>query len=140
MRSDLVESLLDRELEVCDLPSLRGRGVDVWREASDVFIKFEHGRDGAQGMFRLGCSSFDAQPPSVAMVDAETREDLPIERWVPGVAHSVHPTLSRPFVCIQGTLEYHLHPSHLDDSWDRYRHLMRLPQTINRLLEKAGVP
>ncbi|HEV2173647.1 MAG TPA: hypothetical protein VGR71_08770, partial [Nitrospira sp.] len=102
-------------------------------------VAFDAGRDNASGMFLLDCSSFDAQPPSVTMVDPGTREPLAIGRWTPGVPHSIHPTLNRPFVCIQGVLEYHLHPSHLGDGWDRYRRTIRLPQTIKALLDKAGV-
>jgi len=140
MRTDLVEVLLDRELEVSGLVELAGRGVTLWRDSTDLFVQFEVGRDGRPGLFRLACASFDAQPPSVTMVDPETRKELPLPAWTPGVPHSVHPTLGRPFVCMQGVLEYHEHPQHLADSWDRYRRTIRLPQTIRRLLEKAGVP
>lgn len=140
MRADLVEALLDRELEVCGVDELKGRGVQLWHEGCRVFLEFTSGRGGAPGLFRLDCSDFDAEPPSVTMVDPVTRAELPLERWTPGVPHSIHPTLDRPFVCVQGILEYHLHPSHLHDSWDRYRHLIRLRQTVSKLLEKAGVP
>lgn len=139
MRADLVETLLDRELQVCGLDDLARRGVRLWREGTDVFIAFEAGRNGQTGLFKLNCSSFDADPPSAIMIDPVTRAELPLELWVPGVPHSMHPTVNRPFVCIQGVREYHLHPCHLEDSWDKYRQTIRLPQTIWRLLEKAGV-
>jgi hypothetical protein len=74
------------------------------------------------------------------MVDPVTSEELPMEAWTPGVPHSIHPVTGKPFVCLQGIAEYHSHPSHLTDSWDRYRHIYRIPQTVKALLNKAGVP
>lgn len=32
-----------------------------------------------------------------------------------------HPAHPRPFVCMQGSREYHTHPSHVADLWDNYR-------------------
>lgn len=139
MRTDLTEKLLDSELELCaEDPRLQREGVRIYREGTDVFAAFVAGRDGQPGVFRLDCASFDASPPGVAMVDLQTGEELPLARWTPGVPHSLHPVLGKPFVCIQGTAEYHTHPSHVDDGWDKYRARFRLRQTINRLLEKAG--
>jgi hypothetical protein len=140
VRVDLIEALLDRELEVCEPEELSRRGARLWREGTEVFLAFDAGRNAQRGLFKLDCATFDAEPPSVIMIDPDSRADLPLEQWVPGVPHSIHPTLNRPFVCIQGVLEYHQHPSHLDDSWDKYRPVVRLPQTVRRLLEKAGVP
>jgi hypothetical protein len=140
VQAHLLARLLDRELAVCaaDLV-LSALDIAIRREGDAVLVRFERGRDHLPGVFRLGCAQFDAQPPSVAMVDPDTGQDLPIERWTPGVPHSIHPITGRPFVCIQGVAEYHSHPSHLDDSWDRYRNRYRLAQTIRRLLDKAGV-
>lgn len=138
MKPELAEELLEGELEVVR-DSIGSSGVTVWLEGTDVFVKFESGRDGNSGMFRLACGQFDAEPPSVSMVDPEAHSELSMERWTPGVPHSVHPVTGKPFVCLQGTAEYHTHPSHLDDSWDRYRRVFRLKETIHRLLQKAGV-
>jgi hypothetical protein len=139
MRRDLLLRLLDHELAACrDDPQLESAGVEIRRDKTSILVRFEEGRDGRPGVFRLECAEFDAQPPSVAMLDPDTGEELPIGRWTPGVPHSVHPVTGKPFVCIQGIAEYHSHPSHLDDSWDRYRNRFRLPQTIRALLRKAG--
>ena len=139
MRQALTEELLDDELTLIR----EALGVDspirVWRDGLEVFVGFDHDRNGQPGLFRLGCSTFDAEAPSVAMVDVTTLEMLAMERWTTGVPHSVHPSTGQPFVCLQGVAEYHSHPSHLDDSWDRYRFRFRLAQTVIRLLDKAGV-
>jgi hypothetical protein len=139
MRTDLVERLLDQELTICDMEQLAGRGAQLWRNGTEILLAFDSGRDGNPGLFVLDCAAFDAQPPAVSMADPHTRDPLPLERWTPGVPHSIHPTFGRPFICIQGVLEYHTHPSHLDDSWDRYRRTFRISQIVRRLLDKAGV-
>jgi hypothetical protein len=136
----LVIRRLDGELRICRKDrSIMRPGVRISRRGTDVLVRFEQGRDGRPGVFLLDCRSFDAQPPSVAMLDPDSGAELPMEGWIPGVPHSVHPVTGKPFVCLQGVAEYHLHPSHLDDPWDRYRNRYRLPETIRRLLDKAGV-
>jgi hypothetical protein len=138
MKTELAEELLDAELEVVR-DSVATNCVTVWREGTDILVQFEQARDGRSGLFKLECSQFDAEPPSVSMVDPTTRAELALEQWTPGVPHSVHPLTGKPFVCLQGTAEYHTHPSHRDDTWDRYRRVFRLKETIHRLLQKAGV-
>lgn len=140
MQEAVLLKLLDEEVASCaDDEVLKSAAIRVWRAGSNIMIGFDKGRDGRAGAFRLGCAYFDAQPPSVAMVDPTTALDLPLERWTPGVPHGLHPVTGKPFVCIQGVAEYHIHPSHLGDSWDRYRNRYRILQTAKRLLQKAGV-
>jgi hypothetical protein len=78
---------------------------------------------------RLQCDNFNEQPPSVTLLDAAggvlpctnppRREILPNPS---NIFHAgPHPKFGRPFICMAGTLEYHTHPSHLTDHWDRYR-------------------
>lgn len=132
------EQLLDEEVERAtkDL-GLPPERVHIWRDGTDVLVSFT-GRDDAAGLFRLGCARFDAEAPTLAMLDPVSRVELENDRWSPGVSSGVHPATQRPFVCQQGLAEYHSHPSHLTDAWDKYRYRFRLPQTIRRLLEKAG--
>jgi hypothetical protein len=139
MRRALASRLLDGELAVCRAdPGLKRDGIRIWRKGTDIFIGFDAGTGGKAGTFRLGCADFDAQPPSVAMVDSDTHRDLPLAEWTPGVPHSIHPLTQRPFVCLQGIAEYHSHPSHATDSWDRYRARFRIRETAKKLLKKAG--
>ena len=99
MRRSLTEKLLDQEIALMkdDLQSVPG--VRVWREMTDILVAFDRDRFERPGMFRLSCNHFDAQPPSVAMLDPESRVELPLEAWTSGVPHSVHPLTNRPFVC-----------------------------------------
>ena len=139
MRKALTEELLDGELDLIRESLGPDSSVRTWREGAVVFVSFDQDRNEQRGLWQFGCSRYDAEAPSFAMVDPASRDPLPIERWTPGVPHSVHPSTGQSFVCLQGIAEYHTHPSHLDDSWDRYRFRFRLPQTVVRLLDKAGV-
>lgn len=134
----ITEDLLDEEVRLTAEDLAHVPGVRIWREDTDVLVAFAAGTDGSTGLFRLGCARFDADPPSVAMLDPETREEFPHERWAPGVSSGANPATQRPFVCLQGVAEYHSHPSHTSDAWDKYRYRFRLPQTVRRLLQKAG--
>ena len=139
MRESLLINMLQSEVELCrNDASISVPGIAIELQGTEIFARFAAGRDGKPGAFRLDCSGFDANPPSVMMVDPQSGEELTIERWTPGVPHSIHPLSGRPFVCLQGVAEYHTHPSHVADSWDRYRKRYRIPQTVRRLLQKAG--
>lgn len=140
MRRDLAERMLDAEVAIARAENRTFRDVIILREGTDVLVSFTEGRDGRPGLFRLDCAHFDTEPPGVGMLDPESRDELLIERWTTGVPHSVHPKTGKPFVCAQGIAEYHSHPSHINDSWDRYRNTFRLAQTVRLLLNKAGVP
>jgi hypothetical protein len=141
MLRDSIAALIDTELDLArgDLDVTRP-GVSIERSGLIVLVHFETCSAGVSGTFALDCSLYDVDPPSVSMVDMQGCSSLPIEAWTPGVPHSLHPVSNRPFVCAQGIAEYHTHPSHVADSWDRYRNRFRLPQTIGFLLNKAGVP
>jgi hypothetical protein len=140
MRLSLTLKVLDKEVELAkaQLGRLPAK-IEVWRDGTNIYVSFDRGRGGKSGVFRLDCWNYDTQPPSVSMVHPLSLTELPMEQWTPGVPHSIHPVTNRPFVCIQGVAEYHSHPSHVDDSWDRYRTRFRVPQAILKLLQKAGV-
>jgi len=139
LSTSIATALLDAELRLCRRDErLHRAGARVWRRATDVFVAFAAGRDGQPGLFCLRCANYDAQPPSVAMLDPVSLAVLPIGSWTAGVPHSIHPVTQQPFVCLQGIAEYHSHPSHLDDSWDRYRNRVRIRETVFALLKKAG--
>lgn len=85
----------------------------------------------------LDGARYDAEPFRVCVV-SRAGSPVPHEGWPPGLSLGVHPVLNRPFACIQGTYEYHAHPSHLEDHWARYRTSIRLPDLLDHLLRKAG--
>jgi len=103
-----------------------------------------HGRPRAGA--RLQLRNFDALPPSLEFLDASGRPHSevtlglllrePQESHVPpyllngqimrpvgqlGYLPGNHPFTNRPFLCIRGTWEFHVHPQHADILWEWIR-------------------
>lgn len=131
----VLSELLDDEAAAAR-DRLADRIVDLRVDGADVFCRFV-GADGTVRRLRLAGRGYDALPFAVAVVD-DQGQILPASRWPPGLYHSEHPFLHRPMTCTRGCLEYHTHPSHLGDTWDRYRHRIRLPDLLHHLLRKSG--
>lgn len=71
---------------------------------------------------RLTCSDWDELPPSIGLLDATGQPLTTAPPCVGSVFNSsAHPNTGRPFVCMRGAREYHIHPSHTSDRWDNYR-------------------
>jgi hypothetical protein len=70
---------------------------------------------------RLDCSQWDFVPPAVELFaeDGSYLSRLPSGSGV--LNQGPHPTTGRPFICTPGALEYHIHPSHINDHWDNYK-------------------
>ena len=108
-------------------------------------------------------SNYDAQPPSVRLVDPFTCEPYKISelptRLMQAAPGSNMPTelpggvkiqmrqeqplmqenllTNIPFLCIAGVREYHSHPAHSGDHWERYRssgagQMVRILEIIHR--------
>jgi Predicted metal binding domain len=110
---------------------------------------------------QIDYSNYDAEPPSVQLVNPFTREpylaqELPtsLNRAVPAQAmdlpgmpgqfqiQGAQPLMqsygpdSIPFLCIAGVREYHQHPAHSGDAWELHRaagagRLVRLLEVIH---------
>jgi hypothetical protein len=73
---------------------------------------------------RLTAANWNEAPPSVALLDGDGNLLAPAQ--LPKNAGSVfhpglHPVTQKAFVCMAGTLEYHIHPNHLNDGWQNYK-------------------
>lgn len=80
-----------------------------------------HDAERAPLRLHLHCNNWDAEPPSIDLLDEGGTFLQNIPPWG-GIFHAgPHPITGRPFICMRGTLEYHTHPSHLTDHWDNYR-------------------
>jgi Predicted metal binding domain len=76
---------------------------------------------------RIDFANYDLWPPSVVFIDYLSGQPAypPIGhaflRGVSGQAQNVlvdpHPITGRPFFCVAGTREYHIHPQHNGDLW-----------------------
>ena len=93
----------------------------------------------------LQMRNYDALPPSLVFLDESRRphsqESLGVLLTDPGVSHvppflqngfmlvgqaggylpGTHPFTNRPFLCIRGTWEFHMHPQHADVMWEWIR-------------------
>ena len=97
------------------------------------------GTNVGNAILALDGQSYDAEPFRVTVID-ESGAVADQPRWPGSLFHSIHPGLSRGFVCVRGTFEYHCHPSHLNERWDTYRTTLRLPRLLDHLVRKAGRP
>lgn len=131
----VLADLLDREVRQAR-HRLGERAGDLRREGRDVLVTL-HRPDGAWTL-RLDGSKYDANPFDVALVD-ERGHVLPIEAWIPGFAHDVHPSLKVPWVCVSGTRAYYAHESHFAERWDASRYSLRLDTLLDHLMKKAGL-
>jgi hypothetical protein len=131
----LAAEMLDAELEVARA-RLGDRMSAVTRSGTTIQLLF-WSVDGQPVRLELDGARYDAEPFRVAVVD-DGGGVVEHGRWPAGLSHSIHPVLGRPFACVQGTFEYHCHPSHLNDRWDIYRSRIRLVDLVDHLLRKSG--
>jgi len=121
------ERKFNRELEL-----LRGDASGFvtaggWEIASATFpglsVIFPHPRSKRRVGFGFQFASWDELPPSLALFDPETKAELPWDKWPQGAwaVGNPHPTTGKPFLCLPGIREYHIHSSHVTDYWDNYK-------------------
>jgi hypothetical protein len=123
--------MLDDEIAAAE-ERLGGRAGGIERKGTDVTVAL-----GDELALQLDGARYDAEPFRVTVTTTDG-EQVPHEMWPPGMSLGVHPVLDRPFACVQGTYEYHCHPSHLTDHWATYRNELRLADLLDHLLRKAG--
>lgn len=74
---------------------------------------------------RFIAKNWDDDPPSIILLNAEggflTQQQLQVMHYPNVFNINPHPLTNRPFVCMAGSLEYHNHTNHLNDSWDNYK-------------------
>ncbi len=71
---------------------------------------------------KMGCADWNELPPSIGLLDRDGNYLLAVPRDPAGIFNpSVHPSVGRPFICMRGSLEYHIHPSHVNDPWEQLR-------------------
>ena len=70
---------------------------------------------------RMICSNYDEEPASIELL-GEDGFYLAVVPTGSGVINKAkHKKTGRPFICSPGSLEYHTHQSHLNDSWESYK-------------------
>lgn len=135
LHPELLAELLDLEVQVARA-ALGERAGDLHREGNHVLVTLKRA-DGIWTL-RLDGSRYDAEPYDLALVDG-TGQILPIEQWIPGLAHSIHPVLQRPWACISGTAAYYCYPGHHGDRWDAARYQQGADSLLGTVLRKVGL-
>jgi hypothetical protein len=108
---------------VVDGDVLSTRGVTARSDGHYVHIRAHE--VGEEGILVLDAEKYDDEPVGVFVAENAVRL-LPGSEWPPGLCQDKHPVLHRPFARVRGTIDYHIHPSHIEDGWDRYRGRIRL--------------
>lgn len=130
LHPSVLGQMLDDEVAAAE--ERLGSRASLHRDGSTIVVPIGEVRivlDGAR---------YDVEPFRFTVTD-EAGQQVTHEQWPRSLSLGAHPILGRPFACVQGTYEYHAHPSHLDDHWARYRHTIRLPDLVDHLLRKAGM-
>jgi hypothetical protein len=89
-------------------------------------------------ILKLDCTDWDSQPPTIELCDADGNPLAP-DRWPhdktnQGIVQG-HPDYGdRKFFCREGTREFHTHPQHEDQPWDRCREGLTLHGIVISLL------
>lgn len=121
----------------------KARGWEVVRTEYPVLaVVLTHPRTQRRVGFRFVCDGWNEQPPSLALFDPKTDADLPWAQWPQGgwSAGDAHPVTQKPFLCLPGIREYHVHPSHLDNPWTNYKShdSYKLRYIVHRVQQRFG--
>lgn len=104
------------------------------------FIAHGHRKIGV----RLGLRNYDFQPASVTYLNpsgALFTGPIPVAVFPqpqgPPMARIVyvHPLTKLPFLCVEGTWEFHTHVQHQHKRWDEFRAQLRLSDVIGRAFD-----
>jgi hypothetical protein len=132
LHPSVLSELLDDEVVVIN-ERLAARGVTAQRDGHHVQVRAPE--LGENRILILDAERYDGEPVGVLIGDTDGHV-LPGSEWPPGLCQGEHPILRRPFVCVRGTIDYHAHPSHTSDAWDRYRGRIRLADLVVHLLRR----
>lgn len=90
-----------------------------------------------QLLLHMDLTDYDGQPPTAELLLPD-RTPLPPHEWPKSIGGQGiilgHQAYDRPFFCRRGLREYHSHPQHEDDPWDKYREAMSLDGIVVELL------
>lgn len=94
-------------------------------------------RSTRQLLLNMDLSDYDAQPPTAELLRPD-RSPLPADEWPKSVTAlgivNGHRNYARPWFCRPGLREYHTHPEHENDPWDRHREGFALYMVVIGLL------
>lgn len=71
---------------------------------------------------RLMCDDWNDAPPSIILLTLGGGPIAQVPQGGGSVFHQgPHPQTGKPFICMAGSYEYHIHPNHTSDNWSNYK-------------------
>jgi len=138
----VAHELLVRRLVEDELKVLTPHFMDVkgWELNNSEFPNLDVTIHGSRSLrIRMNYEDWPDRPPSAELMEV-TGEVLNVGQFTI-FNMSAHPTTGRPFICMRGFHEYHIHPSHLDVAWENHRredgnNLIGLLEQVSRAWRK----
>lgn len=134
----LVRRLVEEELKVLTPHIMNLKG---WELNNSEFPNLDVTIHGSRALrIRMNYEDWPDRPPAAELMEI-TGEVLNVPAFTI-FNMSPHPTTGRPFICMRGFHEYHIHPSHLDVAWENHRYedgnnLIGLLEQVSRAWRKA---
>lgn len=122
MHPAVARELFEKEISQWS-PEFRAAPGRIFHALEFPIIDCEFTREGRTAMrIRMNCSQWDAEAPSVELQNSQGTPFLKL----PGQLNTVfnggpHRATGKPFLCIPGVKEFHIHESHLNERWDQFR-------------------
>ncbi|MBZ9959302.1 putative metal-binding protein [Mesorhizobium sp. BR1-1-14] len=122
MLEALSRAAFDRDIGRIDRRSAQMYRWSILESSFPILdVLFDH-TTAAPLRLRLNCTEWDELPPAIELLDSTGRHLNTAPPNGGGVFNGgPHPNTGRPFVCMRGAREYHVHSSHTTDLWDNYR-------------------
>lgn len=70
---------------------------------------------------KIICENYNEEPASIQLLNEDGTFLLKAPTGQGVINPGIHPVTNRPFICSPGSKEYHIHSSHLNDSWENYK-------------------
>jgi len=122
MLEALCRAAFERDMKRLDRRATEKYGWTIVSATYPLFDLIFNHTIAAPLRLRLLCTDWDELPPFIELLDATGSYLKGAPPNAGGVFNaSSHPSTGRPFVCMRGAREYHMHPSHLRDHWENYR-------------------
>lgn len=100
-------------------------------------VPVKTGRFERELVLRSFCDDYDGQPITAELL-LPNGDALPDREWPHTLGREAiirgHEDYDRPFFCRRGLREYHSHPQHEDNPWDRHREAIRIHNIVPELL------
>ena len=135
MDLELVHAVIDRDWAAFAAQSARLRLGTPSRADTDIFVPLQPPGTTDQFLAVLGCGDYDTIAPLLDFADPGNPAERGGAYW-PRIAGAPMNSISHggvtvPIICTPGTRGYHLHPSHVAETWQAST--WRLPKVASLL-------